>query len=187
MIGLSLSSASSPRDVSSSVVPEVVAEDRWKQCAIRLLEKSGKIGPEHHTLPDLYKKFSVDKTDEFMYYLVAVIYVESRFNKKALSNMKAHGLMQMTEGAAEVSKRVCNLRPLLNMESLWESSTNIRYGSCYLKQMLTEAEGDWDRALILYNGGYRQLTRYDNGDSIASETANYVVQINRLLKKECAK
>lgn len=186
MLVLSSSSASSPGVLSSIVTPSS-SSDRWKQCAIRLLEKSGKIGPAHAELPDLYKKFSVDKTDEFMYYLVAVIYTESRFNKRAVSPAAAHGLMQMTVDAAEVSQRVCNLRPLLNMESLWESSTNIRYGSCYLKQMLTEAEGDWDRALILYNGGYRQLTRYDNGDSIASETANYVVQINRLLKRECAK
>lgn len=177
MLGLLVPSGSATKANPSS-------EGTWQLCAVRLLEQSGKLGPEHRDLPKLYQKFSVDKSDEFMQYLMAVIYTESRFNKNAVSSMAAYGLMQMTQAAAEVAQRTCNLRALLNMESLHESSTNIRYGSCYLKQMLNEVDGDWDRALILYNGGYKQLTRYDKGDTLVSETANYVVKINKLVK-EC--
>ena len=115
-------------------------------------------------------------------YLMAVISVESQFKARAISHASAYGLMQMTRVAVTESIKYCNLRKISNMTELLDSATNVRYGSCYLKKVLDQADGDWDRALILYNGGSRQLTKYMAGSTIASETANYVLQVRRALR-----
>lgn len=173
--------------INEPEVQAVEAEpiDYVKDCGLNLLEAVQKTSPESQKLPDLYKKHSVDKDDEFMEYLFSVMYVESRFNRQAISHADAYGLMQMTRVAVEEAVKHCNLRPLGDMNKLHDSVTNVKYGSCYLKKMLDEVDGDWTRALILYNGGYRQLTKYDNGETIAHETANYVLLVHRALEKVC--
>lgn len=117
-----------------------------------------------------------------MEYLLAVIYTESRFNRNAKSVQDAYGLMQITQVAADEAASRCQLKSVTSMASLHDSATNIRYGSCYLSYLLEEMDGDLDRTLIVYNGGYRQLQRYDRGESIVAETANYVLLVNRTLK-----
>ncbi len=114
--------------------------------------------------------------------MFAVIFVESRFNRDALSPKQAYGLMQMTMPAVIDAAQRCNLRVPMDMSHLFDSVTNVKFGSCYLKKVLDDADGDWTRALILYNGGLRQLRKYDAGDSIVTETANYVLQVERALR-----
>lgn len=161
--------------------------DYVKECGLNLLEAVQKTSPESRKLPELYKKHSVDKDDEFLEYLYSVMYVESGFNKTAISHADAYGLLQMTRVAVEEAVKHCNLRPLGDMNKLHDSVTNVKYGSCYLKKMLDEADGDWTRALILYNGGYKQLQKYDRGDTVTHETANYVLKVERALKNICRK
>lgn len=156
--------------------------DITHDCGLRLLHKVGKIGKASDSLPDLYRKYSVSKDEEFLEYMMAVIYVESAFNKEAHSNKDAIGLMQMTTPAVTDAVSHCNLRPVLDMKHLLDSATNIRYGTCYLKKLLDETDGDWTRALIAYNGGYKQLQKYDNGDTVTTESANYVLKVLRAIK-----
>ena len=158
---------------------EVPSEASWEECGLRMLSDSGRGGLGAQQLPKLYRNHSVSKEDTFVKYLFAVIYVESRFNKAALSPQQAYGLMQMTLVAVQDAEIHCKLKPVLNMEHLFDSATNIRYGSCYLKKLLDEMDGDWTRTLIAYNGGYKQLTKYDKGEMIVSETANYVLRVER--------
>lgn len=115
-----------------------------------------------------------------MRYVLAVIHVESRFNPSAVSDKQAYGLMQVTEVAALDAVLSCRL-PVVPMSNLLDGPTNIRYGTCYLRQALEYTGGDWTRALVMYNGGYAQLTRYDNGSSIAKETAQYILQVQTVL------
>ena len=160
---------------------EVVGPDPVHLCGMRLLREAGKTGPETEKLPALYSRASIDKDSEFLSRMLAVIYVESAFNKKAKSSADAHGLMQMTEVAVKDAVKHCNLRPVA-MDNLFDSYTNVKYGTCYLSKLLQHVEGDWDRALVAYNGGYAQLQRYDRGETIATETANYVLKVNRAYK-----
>ncbi len=164
------------------VQPEVAEINAtWEECALTLLGESGRKGKSVVKLPALYQKHSRNKTEDFLKHLMSVIYVESRFNKQALSDKEAYGLMQMTAIAVTDAVRHCKLTPVLDMTTLFDSATNIRYGTCYLKKVLDEMEGDWTRTLIVYNGGYRQLTRYEKGETIANETANYVLQVEKAL------
>lgn len=158
-----------------------VEKDPVHMCGMRLLREAGKTGPETAKLPALYSRASMDKDTQFLMHMMAVIYVESAFNKMAKSGAEAHGLMQMTQIAVTDASRHCNIRPV-SMSNLFDSYTNVKYGTCYLGKLLEQMGGDWDRTLITYNGGYAQLQKYDRGETIASETANYVLKVKRAVK-----
>jgi soluble lytic murein transglycosylase-like protein len=154
---------------------------------LNLLESAGKpaINEAISTLPDLYRNASLTKDELFLEYLLSVIYVESRFDRKAISPKEARGLMQMTAIAVRQAVTNCKLKPLNDLTRLHDSHTNVKYGSCFLKGLNDEMSGDWTRTLIAYNGGYAQLIKYDRGQAIASETANYVLQVERTLNTIC--
>lgn len=140
---------------------------------------TGKDREEAEKMVNKYLDNIVDVRDkDFIRYTLAVMYVESAFNKYAVSHANAVGLMQMTQVALTDVAASCNL-PLIPLSDLHDPELNVKYGSCFLKSMLEKAEGNWTKALILYNGGFRQLTSYEKGESIASETANYVLKVNR--------
>lgn len=159
----------------------------WKLCGQELMRKAGRA----ELIPqlDMYWRESVRKDSEFMRYLMAIIYVESRFQASAVSEMEARGLMQMTQIAVTQAEQDCKLRKVLDMQHLHDRTTNIKYGTCYLSELVEEMEGDWVRALIIYNGGYLSLQKYDKGGNINQETSNYVLQVQRILgtTKECSK
>jgi soluble lytic murein transglycosylase-like protein len=78
--------------------------------------------------------------------VLAVIYVESRFNSKAISSADARGLMQVmpfwTSAMGGGKKQ----------DDLHDMQTNIRYGTAILAHYLKKEKGDWERALARYNG-----------------------------------
>lgn len=82
--------------------------------------------------------------------VLAVIEVESRFNPRATSPVKARGLMQVMPfwakaiGDGQVS-------------ALHDVRINIRYGCVILRHYLDQEQGDLVRALARYNGSLGQL------------------------------
>ena len=137
-----------------------------ERCASRLLGLAGS--------KDKLPHFEYDNVEQATY-ILAVMYVESRFNTRAHSSANAKGLMQVTPIAAEAASSFCKIK--LGGD-LFNPATNVRIGACYLAKM-REISGDWASTLILYNGGFRQLKAYDEGRSIASETANYVLKVEK--------
>ena len=173
---------SGPIQIHAEQIAQVPEDkDVVHDCGVKLLKESGKIGSEAVKLPSLYSRASTSKDVDFLIHMLAIIYVESRFNKLAKSHMEAYGLMQMTEGAITDAVRHCNLRPVA-MDNLFDSHTNVRYGTCYLGKLLKDMNGDWDRTIVAYNGGYKAVEVYDRGDNLNTETANYLVKVNRALK-----
>ena len=76
--------------------------------------------------------------------VLAVIDIESRFDKFAISHAGALGLMQiMPFGLDEIG------RP---NDNLFQVETNLRYGCAILKHYLDRENGDLTRALARYNG-----------------------------------
>ena len=147
--------------------PEVKVEVNIPaRCASRLLG-----------LADSKAKLPHFETDdvEFATYMLAVMYVESRFNTKAHSPANAKGLMQVTPIAAEAAGNFCKIKA---GGDLFKPAINVQIGACYLSKM-RDISKDWTSTLILYNGGFRQLKAYDEGRSIASETANYVLKVEK--------
>lgn len=156
-------------------------------CGINLMKAAGRIDStvDNEQMIAQYTAASHYMDVEFLQYMLAVIYVESRFNRKAVSYADARGLMQMTAIAVEDAVRTCSLKPLSDMNRLHDSVTNIRYGTCYLKKLYDEMDGDWTRTLITYNGGYKALQSYDKGETINQQTANYVLKVTRVLNTIC--
>jgi soluble lytic murein transglycosylase-like protein len=76
--------------------------------------------------------------------VLAVIHVESRFNRWAISNAGAQGLMQiMPFWLKEIG------RP---RDNLFDIETNLRLGCTILRYYLDKEKGNLSRALARYNG-----------------------------------
>lgn len=85
----------------------------------------------------------VDIPPEFV---LAVIEVESRFDRYAISVVGAQGMMQvMPFWKNEIGRENDNLMNL---------KTNLQYGCTILKHYLDRAKGNWGEALARYNGSY---------------------------------
>lgn len=156
--------------------------DRVGDCAQALLEEAKYTGRD---ITSTFRKSSVRKDEEFLEYMLSVIYVESRFDSTAISPAEARGLMQMTGIAVREAVSKCSLNPVQDPDKMHINELNIKYGSCYLAHLHEEMEGNWTRTLITYNGGYKALRDYDRGLQMNRETANYVLQVNRILDTVC--
>ncbi len=148
-------------------------------CGRKLLVEAGKVEPELSHLLNLYKGNSRSQEKSFLIHMFAVISVESQFHELAHSSADGYGLMQITKVAVADGIISCNLPKMDSYAELYDPATNIKYGTCYLKQLLDKNKGDWDRTLIEYNGGNRQLRYYDEGKRVTAETAQYVLSVRR--------
>lgn len=80
--------------------------------------------------------------------ILAVITVESRFNKYALSSAGARGMMQvMPFWQTQIGTQ---------NQSLFDTETNIRYGCTILRYYLQKENWNMDLALARYNGSKGQ-------------------------------
>lgn len=149
----------------------------WVHCARQLLLLS-KVPDADSILLDMRSYSSVTSSD-FLSYLHAMAYVESRFNSNAVSGAGAVGFLQLTSVGAQDAAAECSL-PCPVLSSLKDRRRNILYSSCLLKKYLREAGGNWKLALILYNGGYVQLYRHSEGLDLTLETEEYVRNVLRI-------
>lgn len=79
-------------------------------------------------------------------FVLAVIQIESHFDRFAISSAGARGMMQvMPFWKKEIGRE---------SDSLIDLRTNLRYGCTILKHYLDRAKGDWKEALARYNGSY---------------------------------
>lgn len=80
--------------------------------------------------------------------VLALIQVESRFDRYAVSRAGAQGLMQvMPFWKREIGRSSDNLTDVV---------TNLRYGCQILKYYMDRERGNWSRALARYNGSLGQ-------------------------------
>jgi soluble lytic murein transglycosylase-like protein len=117
-----------------SSVPKLaryVSNDQERELILRMVYREAN---RHDMDPDL---------------VLAVMQVESRFDRFAVSSAGAQGLMQvMPFWRNEIG------RP---QDNLTQIETNVRYGTAILAQYLTEARGDLIDALARYNGSRGRL------------------------------
>lgn len=90
-----------------------------------------------------------DSLDPFL--ILAVMRQESVFNPIIVSRAGAMGLMQLMPPTAKAV--AAELSETFSADSLTRFSTNIRYGSHYLKKLLNQFGGNMVLALAAYNGG----------------------------------
>jgi soluble lytic murein transglycosylase-like protein len=151
-----------------------VAGTDWRNCGEKLQQMAGRqldLETVHYV--------SARKDSEFLTYLLALAYVESRFITTAISSRNARGIMQLTPPAVTDAGEYCRIPRQLTVKQLHNMSTNVTYGSCFLARL--REKYDWVRTLIYYNSGLRGLFLYEAGVQLPTETANYVLQVQRLV------
>ena len=113
--------------------------------------------------------------------VAAVIYRESHFDPNAVSESGAVGLMQLlpstADGIAELTGGTA-FRP----DDLYDPEINVRYGSFYLRRLLTKYDGDLRLALAAYHAGQGNVDDWvRNGGRIQfPETRAYVEDVMNL-------
>ncbi len=105
--------------------------------------------------------------------LHAVITAESSYDPNALSKAGAVGLMQLMPGTAK-RYGVSNRR---------DPVANIRGGSHYLRDLLTQFDNNVVLALAAYNAGENAVIKYGNKIPPYKETRNYVNKVLKYYKK----
>ena len=119
-------------------------------------------------------------------FICAVIHAESKFDKDAISDKGAGGLMQIMESTAYW------IAPKMGMSDfeygqIFDPDVNIRLG-CFYLSMLEQQYGDIDAALCAYNAGNGNVDQWlqdsdysDDGKTLKeipfSETREYVKRV----------
>ena len=143
--------------------------------------------------PVKYEKIIIEnaKQNNLSPSLVAsVINVESGFNKNAISNKNAIGLMQIKSETANYLIDYYNLKD--KNINLFDEKTNIKFGCLYLKYLIKKFN-NVNTALASYNAGETRVMVWlknkdysQDGNVLTnipfSETKNYVKKINDNLK-----
>ncbi len=127
--------------------------------------------PNSSKLPSgvLYKKIILRASNKYGVnpkLIEAVIKEESGFNKDAVSNKGAQGLMQLMP---QTQRQLDISRPFNPVQ-------NIYGGTRYLKSLITKYDGDIPLALAAYNAGTQAVKKY-GGIPPYKETGNYVNEI----------
>jgi soluble lytic murein transglycosylase len=113
--------------------------------------------------------------------IAAVIYRESRFDPDAISESGAIGLMQLLPDTAEgIAEHTGGSR--FRVEDLYDPELNVRYGSFYLRRLLTKYGGDLDLALAAYHAGQGNVDEWlrAGGEIEFPETREYVRDVIEL-------
>ena len=160
--------------------PELLA---WYECGDTLSKNRGANPDQVKAALYALGTESVDSSPEFLMLAASVIAAESNFNKHAVSPAGAFGLMQLTLIGAKEAAIQCRLPYARGVSDsvliarLMDNRANVKYGTCLLKYYLDQVKGNTTLALVLYNGGYVQLTRYLETGTLSKETAEYVLRV----------
>jgi len=105
----------------------------------------------------------------------ALIQAESGYNRRALSNKGAMGLMQLMPTTAS----------LLRVRDPWDAEENVRGGTAYLRQLLDRFQGRLEWAVAAYNAGPGAVERH-RGIPPYRETREYVRRVLALYQGTAA-
>lgn len=145
-----------------------------------------KIYPQ--TYSEYVNKYAIEyEVDPLLVY--AVIKAESNFDKNAVSNRNAKGVMQIIDSTAEEIAGNIMSDTYFESNMLFDEETNIRIGTKYLSDLLKKY-GDYHIAVAAYNAGIGTVDKWisdgvikDDGSDIEKipykETNNYVRKISR--------
>jgi soluble lytic murein transglycosylase-like protein len=122
----------------------------------------------HRIISSTSKKYSIDQS-----LVYAMIKVESNWNKKAVSQKGAAGLMQLMPLTAKA----------MEVKNPHNPEENIEGGIKYLRYLLDQFNGDISLALAAYNAGPSRVRRY-NGIPPIRETQQYVERVLAIYSNE---
>ncbi len=139
------------REKLKHVVSQADSFDDRFDAEVWLLQKSGVlkkfVSDEEERLLILKEvHWAAKRVDIKPEFVLAVIQIESHFDRFAISSAGARGMMQvMPFWKKEIGRE---------SDNLIDMRTNLKYGCTILKHYLDRAKGDWKEALARYNGSY---------------------------------
>lgn len=136
----------------------------------------------------LIKKYS-EKYDVDPYLVAAIINVESKFDKNAVSNKNARGLMQIAPITGKWASEELNIDDF-DVEDLFDPELNIMIGSWYLNVLSQEFDNNLQLILAAYNAGSGNVVRWlqnkmysEDGKSLMiipfNETKDFVNKVQK--------
>lgn len=136
--------------------------------------------------PRLYKEYIQIYSEEFSIdenLVYSIMKVESKFNKNAMSNKNAKGLMQISDITQKWAEEELNLGKI----DIFDPETNIKIGCWYLNKLYKEFN-DLDLVIAAYNGGSGNVNKWLNNENYSidgkklyeipfNETKNYLDKV----------
>lgn len=130
------------------------------------------------------KQFDVDP-----YLISAIINVESRYDKDAISHKEARGLMQISSSTGPWGAQALSMDDF-QLEMLFDPDTNIRIGTWYLDMLSKEFGDNLQLILAAYNGGSGNVSKWlkdpqysNDGKTLDripfEETKDYVYKVSK--------
>lgn len=134
---------------------------------------------------DIIAKYSEEYNVD-AYLIMSIINTESRFDKDAVSQKGAIGLMQITKPTAEWIAKAMKIKNF-NADDLYDPETNIKMGTWYISN-LREEFSTTELVLAAYNAGRGNVNDWINNATISddgidlgnipyNETVNYVKKV----------
>jgi len=161
--------------LSSSLILSLFFISRINNSEISYLEEDFKINNIVFALNDIYRyknlsSYDLQKLSHLIDYnskkyeiepelIIAIISVESSFNKTATSRVGALGLMQImpatfNEAAAELGLTY------KSADCIYDIENNITIGTYYLSKLLNKYNNDFKLAILAYNWGPTNIDRF---------------------------
>ena len=138
--------------------------------------ESNKLKKYMPIIAEYSKIYSVDA-----HLVLAVIKTESSFNKTAVSNKGAVGLMQIMPSTAEFVAEMVGVRGVIN---LYDPNTNINLGTAYLKYLLNKFK-NVNFALAAYNAGEGNVKKWiENGTINPFPYKETELYVRRVVKRQ---
>ncbi len=110
------------------------------------------------------EQYKIDKN-----LIISIIFIESYFDKNAVSKRGACGLMQLMP---ETAKR-------FKVNDIFDPKENIMGGTAYLRHLYDFFDGDLKLILAAYNAGENIVKKF-NGIPPYKETKNYVKKVTEI-------
>ena len=102
--------------------------------------------------------------------IFGIIWVESRFNRKAVSPVGARGLMQLMPRTADYLAECIDWR---GSHRSFDPEFNVAAGSYYIARLVKQFDGDEDLALAAYNAGPTKIRRWMKGSGLPRVSIEY--------------
>jgi soluble lytic murein transglycosylase len=94
------------------------------------------------------------------YLILAIIKTESGFNKDAVSNKQAKGLMQIMDSTASDINKDSKVTKNLSKENIYDVDINISLGCKYFKSLINRYNGNYYLAICAYNAGMGNVDKW---------------------------
>lgn len=129
---------------------------------------AGSRKPYHEVVKKVASKYEIDAD-----LIHAVIKAESNYNRFALSDKGAIGLMQLMPATAR----------MYGVKNVLDPGQNIEGGTKYLKDLIKLYNGRRNLVLAAYNAGQEAVRKYGGKIPPYPETRNYIKRIQADYKK----